>query len=107
MPITPMEFAKTLADLITSPLAQEVGKVVKEALRTKPEQKYQVVRQTVSGPVQTQVSLAQIMAELTDQLLISNDLHRYMLNELQENRKLGEKIRKDNKRQRLRDEDEE
>lgn len=92
----PEEFVKVLAE--------KVGKIVTDGvtqmLRDKPNVKYDVVRQTPQGPVATKVELSQILAELTDAMKVANDLARMgiqstavLVSELQEHRKLADKIR--------------
>lgn len=113
VPTNAGEFAQMIAEFLVSPIGKEVRTVIGQALRDKPEVQYPVTRQSVTGPVQTKVSLAQILGELTDQMVMSNQINHAALLEARENRKLNEEIRKLNarmlkmlKRQQQDDEDE-
>jgi hypothetical protein len=117
--VTPELFGKFLADMITPQVVNAVGEKVKAALREAPAKMWDVVRQTPAGPVKKQVTLAAIIAELTDQMIIGNTLKGHLLqsnaaliNELQLNRKIGEQMvkeqaQKQEKRERRRRNEEE
>ena len=107
----PEEFIARIASVVVSDM--------KKFHAERPEQKYMVHRQTPNGPVTQQVSLPQMLAELTDALRVQNDLKKYEFTltqkmgqviedlkiELEENRKLAAKITKSNKRKKEEDED--
>ncbi len=105
--ITPEGFASFIADL--------VGKKVREILSEPQQSKhYEVVRQTPTGPTKQQISIPQAMVDLTDQLTYNNQVSQQLLYaiqgltvELQENRKIGEKIVRRNNRRKHEDEDDE
>lgn len=109
----------TTPEIFAAQIATAVVGGVKEYMSKKPTQEYVVIRQTPTGPVTQQTSLPQMMAELTDQLKVQNDIKRYELNllqqigqvnetlrveieslraELEENRKLAQRITKRNKK---------
>ncbi len=119
-PITPEAFAAQIATAVMGGM--------KDFMSKKPTQEYVVIRQTPTGPVTQQTSLPQIMAELTDQLKAQNEIKRYELNlmqqlgqvvestkieveglrtELEENRKLAQRIQKRNKKKFEDDDDDE
>ncbi len=66
-------------ELIKDGTADKVIAAVKELFKAKPEQTYAVVRQTPTGPVQQQVSLAAMLSELTDTLKMDIEIRRYEL----------------------------
>lgn len=106
--LTPEAFAAHIA----ATAAQTVIAGVREILNKKPVQEYTVLRQTPTGPVTQQTSLTQMIAELTDVIKIQNDMVRYQMAlgqqvgqemqalrmELEEHRKMAQKISKKSKR---------
>ena len=66
-------------------------------------------QQTPQGPQPRQVSLAQIISELTEQMTMANQINHHLLIEMQNNRKIGEEIQAQNakllKKKLKRDED--
>ena len=107
MNFTPDSFAKYLEGLITPELIKNIEPMIKAALREAPKKTYDVVRQPLVGPpVRQQTDLAQLMAELTDQLRISSEIgNRTMMSnnelmktmkdlvsELKEQRKFAKKL---------------
>ena len=65
---TPESFGNWLADVLLAKL----NPAIKQMLREAPTKLYDIIRQTPTGPVQQQVSLSQMMAELTDALKVQS-----------------------------------
>ncbi len=114
IPLTPEQFIAQIS-------ATVIGGV-KAMMDNKPVQEYSVLRQTPTGPATQKTSLPQMLAELTDTLKVNNDLMRYLIQlnqqvgsateslriELEENRKLAQKLTKRNRRKiEIEDEEEE
>ena len=107
MNATPESFAKYLASIITPDLHKAMAQEIKQSLKEAPKKTYDVVRQPIVGPpVRQQTDLAQLMAELTDQLRISSEVGNRMMmsnnalmesvrdlvGELKEQRKFAKKL---------------
>lgn len=104
---TPDGFAQFLVQNIVPALAD----VVRNALKEAPAKLHDVTRQTPSGPVARQITLATIMTELTDVMQINNELQRHLIQsnnvlitELRESTRIGREMLK---KKRRRDDDEE
>ncbi len=103
-PLTPEQFIAQISATVVNG--------VKVFLDNKPVQKYSVLRQSPTGPVTQSTDLAQLLAELSDTVRVNNDLMRYLIQlnqqvgsateslriELEENRKLAQKLTKRNRR---------
>ncbi len=103
-PLTPEQFIAQISAAVVSS--------VKTMMDNKPVQEYSVLRQTPTGPATQKTSLPQMLAELTDTLKVNNGLMQYLIQlnqqvgqateslriELEENRKLAQKITKRNRR---------
>ncbi len=106
--MSPQVFIQQIVDAT----AAKVGAAVQTLIKETPARIYDVIRQTPAGPVQQQITLQQMLAELTDTMKVSNDLAKQSITmqqynlqaigalytELQENRKLAQKMVKKKKR---------
>lgn len=117
--LTPEAFAAHIAASAAQAVTQSVMAGVREILNNKPVQEHKVLRQTPTGPVTQQTSLTQMIAELTDVIKIQNDMMRYQMAlgqqvgqemqalrmELEEHRKMAQKISKKGKRKTVDDDE--
>ncbi len=111
----------TTPEAFIAQIASTVIEGTKKLLAEQPTKVYPVFRHTPTGPVTQSTSLPQMLAELTDQIKVLNELMRYEIGlqqqvgqvteslriELEENRKLAQKITKRNKRKVEEEEDDE
>lgn len=93
---TPEAFAIFLAEQVVGKLSPQI----KHFLREAPTKLYDVLRQTPQGPVQQQVSLPQMLAELTDAMRVQSYLSSEQLKANSELLKEARLLREELKRSR-------
>ncbi len=91
---TPEEFGIWIVEQVTGKLSPQI----KQMLREVPTKLFDVVRQTPTGPTQQQVSLPQMLAELTDatrvQSYFSSEQLKLSTELLKETKLLREELKK-------------
>lgn len=84
---------KLTPDMFIAQIVSQVIGGVKKELSAKPVQNYEVLRQTPTGPVTQQTTLPQMLAELTDQLKVANEMQRYSMALIQQHGQATELLR--------------